>query len=467
MQNEIFPRWGARVAEKVISGTASKTWGLVRPELPEQGPLRWFWLNGLMNSIQDTLLLTYIPLYVLALGGTAAEIGWLSALGSLLGTAVLLPGARIAERYGQPHRMVVLVNSLVRFVILALAVWPFLGRAGVWGMIVFATLRTIGTQIALPAWTSIAASIVPGEVRGRYFASRNLVMALGAAVAVPVAGQIIDQFGGVTGYRINFGIAFVVGLAANYFYARIEAPPSQGPVIVRGKRLPLMQRLRLRPNFTLFCVHAAVWNFSLQISAPFFNVFLVQVLGASTLVVGLLATVATLSSLPGQQVWGRVADRVGPRRALLWSGLLIPLAPWAWMLVGEPWQVSFINLFSGFLWAGFNIATFNFLLAATPELRRPRYVALFNTVVGLSNAAGAALGGWIADAVSYQAIFFLSGVGRAIGLALFFFMVLDPSDAPERDLQPAPLEPGDPGYEPPAPVLAGAEADADEPSERG
>lgn len=446
MQNETFPRWRRRLAEKMLPGAGGKAWELVRPEVPRSGPLRWFWLNGLASNVQESMLLTFIPLYAVALGATATEIGWLSALGSLFGTMVLLPGARIAERYGNPHRLVVIANGFVRFMVLVLAVWPFLGQAGVWGVIAFSTLRTVGIQISLPAWTSIAADIVPEEFRGRYFASRNLVMALGAAIAVPLAGQIIAQVGGVAGYRINFVIAFAIGLVANYFYARISSPRPAQPVVVRGKRLPLIERLRLRPNFAMFCVFSAVWNFSLQTAGPFFNVYLVEGLGASTVAVGLITTVATLSSLPGQQVWGRVADRVGSRRAILLSGALIPLAPFAWMFVREAWQVSFINLFSGFLWAGFNIATFNFLLAATPELRRPRYVALYNTVVGLSNAGGAALGGWVADLVSFQAIFFISGVGRAIALVMFVYLVLDPREAPERNLEPAPPEPGDPGY---------------------
>lgn len=427
MLDETSLRGRRRLAQKYLIGPAAKSATLVMPEVPARGPLRWFWLDGLAFNIYDSMVLTFIPLYALALGATASEIGWMSAFGSLLGTAVLLPGARLAEWWGAPQRLVVWAGLMARLALLAMVLWPFTGQAGVWGIIVCATLRTMGNQIAIPAWTSIAADIVPEGERGRYFASRNLVMALGAAVALPLAGQIINGIGGPMGYRVDFALAFVIGLASCYFYARIQVPPREEPVEVQGKRLPLWERLRQHPTFLWFCVHAAIWNFSLQIAAPFFNVYLVQVVGASTVAIGLLTTVSTLSSLPGQQFWGRISDRVGSHRALLASGALIPLAPLAWMLVTTPWHVVPINLLSGFLWAGFNLATFNFLLATTPSERRPRYVALYNTVVGLANAGGAALGGWVADNLSYQSVFFLSGVGRTVAILLFFALVLRPS----------------------------------------
>lgn len=425
--NESTTRWRRMLAQKMLTGPRGGTLG--RPHLPERGPLRWFWLDGLATNFYESLVLTFIPLYALALGATATEIGWLSALGALLGTAVLLPGARLAERWGQPHRLVVATMLFARLMLLALVLWPFTGQAGVWGVIAFATLRVMGQQAALPAWTSLAADIVPEAARGRYFASRNLAMALAALVAVPLAGQLIDGIGGTLGFRVNFALAFLVGLTASYCYARIEVPPREAPVEVQGKRLPLWARLRQHPTFLLFCLHAMVWNFGLQIASPFFNVFLVQEAGASTVAVGLVATVATLASLPGQALWGRVADRLGARRTLLWSGVWIPLAPLAWVFVRQPWHVVPINTLSGFMWAGFNLATFNFLLLSTPDERRPRYVALYNTLVGLANAGGAAFGGWLADAASFQAVFFASGMVRGLAMLLFVLLVKEVATA--------------------------------------
>jgi MFS family permease len=429
------PNSRRRLAQRVLTGPR-RTIALVRPRLPEPGALRWFWLDGLATSAHDASMLTFVPLFLLALGASPGQVGWMTAASALLGTAMLLPGARLAERTGRPHRMVLVVGLVARLTVLATALAPLFGTGGlvVWSVIGLATLRAALNQLALPAWTTIAAEVVPDGVRGRYFASRNLVIALAAVVATPLAGWLIGRVGGIAGYQVTFGLSFAVGLLATYWYARIPRTPRQEPVVVHGKRLPLWQRLRRRPNLLLFCLHTVIWSFSLQLAAPFFNVYLADELATAALTIGLLTTVSTLSSLPAQAVWGRVADRAGPRRVMAITGSVIPIFPLAWLLVADPLHVVPINLVSGFFWAGYNLAAFHFLLAATPDERRPRYVALFNVLLGLANAGGAAVGGWMVEAFSYQSVFLASGVGRALAVLLLLRFVVEPTAAPEREV---------------------------------
>lgn len=403
---------------------------MVRPHLPPAGPLRWFWLDGLATSVADNMLLAFVPLYALALGATNSQIGLLSSAGALAGTVALLPGARLAERLGRPHGTALSLLALARGMVLLLALWPLTGRAGVGIVLLLATLRAIFSQAALPAWTTVAAEIVPAGLRGRYFASRNMAMALAAAVAVPLGGWIIDRSGGVAGYRLNFAVAFIVALAGLFAYARVQSARSGGEGVVAGKRFPLLVRLKRRRTLLLFCAHAAIWSFALQISAPFFNVFLVGEAGATTAEVGLLATVSTLASLPGLYLFGRAADRWGSRWTARLTGSLIPLAPLAWLWVRDPLHVVPINLFAGFLWAGFNLATFNYLLEITPDHNRPRYIAFYSTVVGLAGAAGAAAGGIVGDLFSFQSLFALSAVGRAVAMLFFWGFLREPPVEP-------------------------------------
>lgn len=129
--------------------------------------------------------------------------------------------------------------------------------------------------------------------------------------------------------------------------------------------------------------------------------------------------VSTLSALPGQRLFGVLADRWGPRRVQLITGLLIPLMPWAWAMTRSPWHVVPIELGAGFLWAGYNLASFNLLLLLTPEDRRSRYTALYQIVVMAALAGGAALGGGVASRWGYTTIFVLSGLGRLSAALLF------------------------------------------------
>jgi predicted MFS family arabinose efflux permease len=118
---------------------------------------------------------------------------------------------------------------------------------------------------------------------------------------------------------------------------------------------------------------------------------------------------------------------MGPRRVQLITGLMIPIFPAAWALVRSPWHIVPLNLAAGFLWAGYDLAAFNMLLILSPEERRARYTALYQVIVTVALAAGAALGGMIATYWGYAPIFVLSGVGRLFG-ALFFARLVRPPD---------------------------------------
>jgi MFS family permease len=191
----------------------------------------------------------------------------------------------------------------------------------------------------------------------------------------------------------------------------------------------LRRALRSSPGFIGFIASAFIWNFSLQIAAPFFNVYLVSAFQASAAVIGILAGIASLSALFGQRAFARLIDQRGAFWVQAAAGLLIPLAPLAWVFITAPWQVGIINAFTGFLWAGYNLANFNLLLELTPADQRARAVALFQVAVFGSAVLGPLAGGVLADAIGFQFVFILSGIGRYLGMALFLWLTIKPRRA--------------------------------------
>jgi predicted MFS family arabinose efflux permease len=82
-----------------------------------------------------------------------------------------------------------------------------------------------------------------------------------------------------------------------------------------------------------------------------------------------------------------------------------------------------VNVFGGFLWAGYNLASFNNLLLLIPADQRERYTALYQIVVMAASAAGAALGGVIATQWGFSANFALSSAGRGLAILIFVLFV--------------------------------------------
>ncbi len=91
--------------------------------------------------------------------------------------------------------------------------------------------------------------------------------------------------------------------------------------------------------------------------------------------------------------------------------------------------MGIVNAFTGFLWAGYNLASFSLLIMLTPDHQRPRAVALYQTAVLGSAVVGPLLGGYLADSVGFKPVFVLSSAGRFLGMALFLWLTIRPRRA--------------------------------------
>ena len=176
-------------------------------------------------------------------------------------------------------------------------------------------------------------------------------------------------------------------------------------------------------GFRHYAVFSIIWNLAIGVGGPYFILFAVQSLKATPADVGLYTISASLSALPALRLFGHLSDTWGNRKVMLLTGLLIPLLPLAWILARFPLAGVLINIPGGALWAGFNLAAFNFLLTLAPSEKLARYAALLQLTVALSSAVGTFLGSLILTHWGYFAVFAVSGTGRFIGIG--FFMLLN------------------------------------------
>jgi MFS family permease len=394
-------------------------------DLPQtlQASLRWFWFDGAFALGIDSVVTTYFMLYLVALGASSAQVGLLAALSGLGAAIALLPGALLVERIGHRKEIVLASGGSVgRIAILLAACLPFLvrGESAVILAITLSVLRDTSGNLSLPAWTSLAADIVPPQQRGRYFGSRTIAMTVTGMVTAFIAGLIINRSGSPSGYQWAFLFAFFFGAGSFFCFSRIQDPsPAPPPRVVPARSTPIVGSVLGYPVFLALCCHSAVWNFSFNVAAPFFNIYLVHNLQANAIQVGVLAAAGSVVGLPALRYFGPLADRWGPRRIVLITSLLIPILPLAWVFVPSPWYVLGINLLSGALWSMFSLCLLNLLMQITPAAERARFTAIHQFVIAIALAIGAATGGWVVTALGFKAAFLISAIGRFLAALIF------------------------------------------------
>ena len=382
---------------------------------------RAFFIDGLLSSASDVIILNFLSIYAIALGASNTEVGWLAIANGAAGAAALLPGARIAERARSRKWVVLLTGGGVgRLCVLLMALAPSLlaHREVVLALVVLTGVRWFAGGLGHPAWMSLLSDIIPADLRRFYISRRMLGMAAVAAVAAPLAGLFVRFAGGVSSvsaFQWAFLIAFGFGALSTCCYSRIEEPPRPTGESRGGGSTGAMLRDR---GFVRFLSGTLLLHSSTMIAGPFFAAYLVRDLGATATAVGVLATVDALSTVLGQYASGRLAVSRGSVWLLKSSMLLLPLLPLLWAASTSPWHPLVPNLIGGAAWAAFNLASFNLVLEYAPPENLPRYAATHQSAVLASSLVGPAIGTAIVATSGLRAAMLVSAAGRIFALGV-------------------------------------------------
>jgi len=405
-------------------------WGRTLP-LEIQKNLRWFWFDSFFASAYDNILINFISLYILSLGAMEYQIGLMSSLSNLTSAILLFAGAILAEKIGRHKEISLFCGGIFgRLTVLLLVFVPifFKGASLIWIAIILSVLRDGFGNLGYPSWMSVVNETVPIEGRGRFFGSRSFVMTLTGMIGVLLAGKVITLFVAETGYQIALGFAFVVGMASTFSFAHIknQRHPRKTFRISSVTPKAALTLLKNQPQFLALMLTAGLWNFSINVSGPFFNVHMVKDLGFSTTAVAVTNVMTALSGLVVLNCIGQLSDRLGPRKLQLLNMFLIPLLPLAWIFASQPWHVALINAVGGAFWAIYNLTSFNLLLNTIPENQVPRYSAIYQIMVTLSMAFGALVGSGLIHRWGFAMVMIGSLSGRIVAAILFAIFVREP-----------------------------------------
>ena len=98
-------------------------------------------------------------------------------LPALLGEVLQIPGI-LTEKLGKRKLLIIIGSFWNRISLIMMAFVPFFVAEDmrVNALILLATLRVTVGSLSVPAWTAIQAEIIPRQIRGKYYANRNVIL---------------------------------------------------------------------------------------------------------------------------------------------------------------------------------------------------------------------------------------------------------------------------------------------------
>jgi len=393
---------------------------------PARTSRKYLWVEGLLSNASESFVTNFLAPFALALGATNGQIGSLASASNMAAAFGLMPGARLEERLGCRKRIFLISTGIFgRLFLLALVFLPFLlhGSMIFYGLLAIVTARGFLNQFGYPAWSTLVTDIVPENIRGRYFGSRNMAVGFAALVCTPLAGCLIKG-AGPAGYKLSFMIAVATGFAATVVFGLIKEPKKAH--LRRETKKPALGLVSIfteHPQFAAFTALGFILHMSLQVSGPFTAVYQIQRFGANTAHIGILSSIGAMTGMIGQRVWGAQNDRKGAVWVVRLTHFLIPATSLAWAVVPSWYYLPAVEAVSGFTWAGYWLSNFNLLLYMAPEENRSRFVAVYQSAVAVASFIGPVMGGILVSVITLRGLFWISAIGRLLVSILFALLI--------------------------------------------
>lgn len=428
----------------------------------------------LFSSITGGVLISN---FLLELKATPLQIGMLASI-PMMANLLQPLGAYLADRTTSRRRYNLWIYSISRllWLPLALAIILYSLHPDHPEPLVFATLSVMLASHILGAigsasWLSWLATLVPRQLRGRYFGFRNSSFSLTGLVALPLIGVIISCWtgGSIQGFGVMMLAAVVAGLISLGFQSRmvdvnpqanhleILQPQPQESVLSGSsltEEIPETHTIAStatrpegephstlsQPQFLLFLLYFGLWAFGANFSNPFFNVYLLNNLALNLGWVSLYNGLGAGANLLMLLFWGKLADRIGNRSILLLDGVLVALVPLLWLGTGTS-SVSIwlwfplLHLLGGGTGAAIDLCINNLQLAIAPVQQQTKFFATAAAIGGVAGAAGAMAGGWLAQLTEVggmTGVFAISSVLRLVAL-LPLVWLQEPQRRPLRE----------------------------------
>jgi MFS family permease len=388
-----------------------------------------YWFGA--SFISATIIL---PLYVSHVTSNPLLIGMIPFINS---AGYLLPQVFIANAVEHAPRKKFFPVTLGFFLqrlpifLLAPAVYFLAGNQPVWALTAFLLLyawNNIGSGIEIVGWQDMIAKIFPVNKRGRFFGITNFLgngAGILGAIAVPF---ILNKYAFPTGYVISFGIAGVLIFLSWMFlsFTREPAVANTKPVVSQVEYMrSLPDVLRKDKNFRLYLLASIISSLS-GMATGFMAVYAVKTwriadAQASGFTIALQVGLA-LANL----AFGFLADRKGHKLNLeicyIFNVLSLILA----IIARNPLLFFVVFFIRGIFNAGTFISGMSIVYEFTDADNRATYIGLANTIPGIAGGIAPLIGGWMAEAVSYQAMFILAAVIGVASWALLRFGVQEP-----------------------------------------
>jgi len=385
-------------------------------------------IDGFFYNLKTGFADNFFSVFAVFLKSTDFQLGMLGSLPLAISSVFQLLSQRLIHLFKSRLRLAYAGSVMQGLTLICLIVSFVLGKLNPWIMVLFIVLYWSFERVTVPAWNSMMGDLVAQNKRGAYFGKRDRIGRLASFAGLIIGGAILSIFEAEPqrqgiGFIIIFSLATISRFLSVYFLGKMHEPEFESRPKPHFTLLQFLSRAR-HTNFGNFVLYQMAMMLSVWIAAPFFAVYILNDLGLSYWQYTLMGGASVLAKFLFLPLWGHAADKYGTRKIMVLSGFLMPLVPILFVLKSNYWYLILADIYAGFAWAGFDLATFNYIFDSTKPRKRATCVMYNNFLNGVGILAGSLVGAFLVKHINlfwsvYIFVFLLSGILRFIVSLVF------------------------------------------------
>jgi MFS family permease len=332
-----------------------------------------------------------------------SELGLLTFVRILAYGVSQVPAALLVERYRHRRKMLWnLFGALNRLgpslLVLSLIIpreysLPF--------AVVVSFLSQFAGGIAGVAATDVLADIISVEESPHFFSKVNQLNYVSISLAFITSFAtfaLISDY--LVSYQLLYITSFIIGLVSTVFLIRIRDPKGfihyEKPSVRFYDDLEVVKLILHDGRLRRYLLVISLFNFAVNIPAPFWDYIVMVVIGGNELIVVLKNVVSLVVKAVGMFFWRREIVKFGLRKVTVLGMASTSVVPILYKDFATSTSLLGIEAVSGYIWAPLDLSIFLYNAYLPPKEVRPAYLSILGLTINSVSSLASMMGTLIA-----------------------------------------------------------------------
>ncbi|SFA96815.1 Predicted arabinose efflux permease, MFS family [Lentibacillus halodurans] len=367
----------------------------------------WFANFFIAGSI--TMVLPFISLYIEEFGNFSGSYvqnwsGWIFAITFVTAFIFSPVWGRIGDKYGRKN--ILILSSMG----LGLSVFLMGFADSVWELFLLRLFMGIFTGF-IPMSQALISTQTPKEIAGRVLGTLQTGSITGSLMGPLLGGALADSFGYASTFKWISITIFLSGFIVLFGVREIlikSTESAEGQQSYTSKEV----LLHIAGNPVLLVVMlistlVQIAHFSIQ---PILSLYVAEIHGPASIAFfsGMAFSAAGLGNLLMTRRWGRLGDRIGYIKILIFLLFMAGIVYFPGAFVTNIWQLVILRFLLGISIGGIIPVRIAYIRQEAPLSMQGEVLGYNTSLRFLGNIIGPALGGMLAGLFGFSAVFFVT-----------------------------------------------------------